>query len=45
LNSSYGIHKDRYDTVVFKPVRTNAVRLEVQLPPEHSAGIHEWIVK
>ncbi|ULQ51509.1 glycoside hydrolase family 127 protein [Flavihumibacter fluvii] len=45
VTGNYGIHKDQYDTIHFKPVKTNALRLEVQLPKEHSAGIQEWIVK
>ena len=45
LLGDYGIHKDQYDIVHFKPVKTTALKLEVQLPKEHSAGIHEWIVK
>jgi DUF1680 family protein len=32
-------------TVSFKPVRTKAVRLEVTLPDDDSAGLFEWSVK
>lgn len=42
---SYGVEKDRYNKVSFKPVMTNALRLEVVLQPEWSAGIQEWKVK
>lgn len=38
----YTITKDSYDRVQFEPVTTTALRLEVKLPAEHSAGIHEW---
>lgn len=41
----YSITKDKYDRVQFEPVTTTALRLEVRLPAEHSAGIHEWKVK
>ncbi|MFL6215878.1 MAG: glycoside hydrolase family 127 protein [Blastocatellia bacterium] len=41
----YGHDKDRYNTVTFKPVRTTALRIEVTLQPNWSAGIQEWQVK
>jgi hypothetical protein len=41
----YGVEKDTYNTVRFAPVRTSAMRLEIQLPEKFSAGIHEWKVK
>lgn len=41
----YDIHINQYDKIRFKPVKTTALKLEVQLPAEHSAGIQEWIVK
>lgn len=41
----YDIHINQYDRIRFKPVKTTALKLEVQLPAEHSAGIQEWIVK
>jgi hypothetical protein len=41
----YGVEKDTYNTVRFAPVRTAAMRLEIQLPEKFSAGIHEWKVK
>jgi len=31
--------------VKFEPVTTTAMKLEVQLPVEYAAGIHEWSVK
>lgn len=43
--SPYTITKDQYDRVKFDPVTTTALRLELQLPAEHAAGIHEWIVQ
>ncbi len=41
----YGVEKDRYNTVNFKPVTTTGLRLEVVLQPEWSAGIQEWKVR
>lgn len=43
--SNYGVEKDKYNEVTFGPVKTNGLRLEIQLPDKFSAGIHEWIVK
>lgn len=42
---AYTTSKDKYDTIHFKAVTTNALRLVVQLPKDASAGIHEWKVK
>ncbi len=41
----YGVEKDRYNRVSFKPVETGALRLEVMLQPAWSAGVQEWKVK
>ncbi len=41
----YGVEKDRYNVVTFKPIATNGLRLEVQLVPDYSAGIYEWKVE
>ena len=37
--------KDAWNTVTFAPVRTKALRLEVQLQKDWSAGVHEWAIK
>ena len=42
---AYGVNKDMYNRVTFKPVRASALRLEIQLQEKFSAGIHEWKVK
>ncbi len=42
---AYEISKDEYNTIHFEPVTTTALKLEIQLPVDHSAGIHEWNVK
>jgi uncharacterized protein len=41
----YTISKDNFNTVSFDPVSTTALRMEIQLPVDNSAGIHEWAVK
>ncbi len=41
----YGVEKDRYNQVKFKPVTTTGLRLEVTQQPNWSAGIQEWKVK
>lgn len=43
--TSYEVAKDRYCSVSFEPVTTTALKMEVQLPADNAAGIHEWIVK
>jgi DUF1680 family protein len=39
------IEKDKFNTVVFEPVTTAALKIEIQQPADHSTGLHEWIVK
>ena len=41
----YTISKDQYNVLTFEPIQTTALKLEVQLPTDNSAGIHEWGVK
>jgi len=38
----YGVEKDRFNAVRFKPVTTKQIRLEVQLQPKYSGGVLEW---
>jgi uncharacterized protein len=42
---SYGVEKDRFIKVTFKPVTTSGLRMEVKLQPRWSAGIQEWKVE
>ncbi|MFH1716882.1 MAG: beta-L-arabinofuranosidase domain-containing protein, partial [Planctomycetota bacterium] len=42
---AYGLEKDKFNSVKFKPVKTSAMRLEVQLQPNFSAGILEWRIE
>jgi DUF1680 family protein len=41
----FGVAKDAWNKVTFKPVNTTALRLEVVLQPGVSAGLQEWKVK
>jgi hypothetical protein len=41
----YSIFKDQYNQVLFDPIKTNALRIEVKLQPEYSGGIIEWKVE
>jgi hypothetical protein len=43
--TNYEIAKDKYNSVTFEAVKTTALKLEVQLPVDNAAGIHEWIVE
>jgi uncharacterized protein len=43
--SEYVVKKDEYSSVGFEPVNTTALRMEIMLPKEHSAGIMEWKVE
>ncbi|MBM4040989.1 MAG: glycoside hydrolase family 127 protein [Planctomycetes bacterium] len=40
----YGVEKDKFNAVTFKPVTTKSLRLEVELQPGFSGGILEWRV-
>jgi uncharacterized protein len=42
---AFGTAKDAYNEVKFSPVKTTALRLEIQGPADFSAGIQEWKVK
>jgi hypothetical protein len=44
-NDPHSVDKDRYNVVTFQPVKTTALRLQVQLQPEFSGGILEWRVR
>jgi hypothetical protein len=41
-SSSYGVEKDKLNSVTFQPVTTTAIRLEVDLQENVSGGILEW---
>jgi hypothetical protein len=42
---AYGTARDAWNTVTFKPVTTTALRLELTMQPDVSAGVQEWKVK
>jgi hypothetical protein len=42
--ADYGTALDRFNKVTFEPVETTAIRLEVILRPDYSAGILRWKV-
>lgn len=42
--NEYAVQLDQWCTVHFEPVRTTALRLQVQLKAEWAAGVHEWRV-
>ena len=41
----FGTDKDQYNTVRFRSVTTNGLRLEVTMQPEWTAGIQKWKVQ
>jgi uncharacterized protein len=43
--TEYSTEINKYSEVKFLKVKTNALKLEVELPKEFSSGIYEWIVK
>ena len=44
-SESYGVAKDKFNKISFKPVTTTGMKLEVKLQPHWSAGIQEWKVQ
>ena len=44
-STPYGTAKDQYNTVRFAPVTTTALRLELAMQPNVSAGVQKWKVK
>ena len=43
--ATFGVARDAWNTVTFKPVTTSALRIELTMQPEMSAGLQEWKVK
>jgi hypothetical protein len=41
----FGVSKDIFNQVNFNPVKTTAVKIEVELQPDFSGGILEWLVE
>lgn len=44
-HGGYPVLKDQMNTIEIAPVKTKALRLEIQLQPEYSGGILEWKVE
>jgi hypothetical protein len=44
VTSAYGVEKDKLNRVMFEPVTTAGVRLQVELQEKFSGGILEWRV-
>jgi uncharacterized protein len=42
---SYGTEKDQFNQVEFDPVTTKAVKIEIDLQKEWSAGIQEVVIE
>jgi len=42
---AYPVIKDKINTIMFKAVNTDALRLEVRLQKEFSSGIYEWMME
>ncbi len=43
--AAYGCDKDKYNRCEFEPVKTDGLRIEVQMQKNWAAGIHEWKVE
>jgi hypothetical protein len=43
--TDYVVAKDKFNVLKFEPVKTTAVKVEVQLPEKTSSGLHEWVIK
>jgi len=43
--SPYGVARDGWNKVTFKPVTTSGLRIELTMQPDMSAGIQEWRVQ
>lgn len=41
----YGVEKDKFNRVTFKPVTTGALRVELTMQPNVSAGLQKWKLK
>ncbi|MBN2415269.1 glycoside hydrolase family 127 protein [bacterium] len=44
-STPYTVDRDRFNTVTFRPVTADALRLEIASQPEWAGGILEWTVK
>ena len=44
-SDAFGVAKDQYNKVNFKPITTTGLRLEIVVPTDASVGIQEWKVR
>jgi hypothetical protein len=44
-SDAFGVERNKYNALRFKPVTTSALRLELVMQPNVSAGVQEWKVK
>jgi hypothetical protein len=43
--SAFGVARNGWNKVTFRPVTTSALRIELTMQPDVSAGLQEWKVK
>jgi len=43
--NTYGLAKDTFNTVTFTPVKTSALKIEIALPEDWSAGVQEVVIE
>jgi len=43
--SPYGVEKDKFNKVTFKPVTTGSLRIELTSQTQFSSGLQKWLVK
>jgi uncharacterized protein len=43
--SPYGVERDKFNRVTFRPVTTPDLRIELKSQPQFSSGLQKWIVK
>jgi len=39
---TFGVERDQYNTILFEPIETTGLRLNVQMQPGYSTGILDW---
>ena len=44
-SNAYGVARDQFNRVRFAPVTTSALRLELVMQPNVSAGVQKWTAK
>jgi len=44
-SGAYGVARDAFNRVTFKPITTTALRIEVTMQPKFSVGVQEWKIK